>query len=286
MKTVHVVYLKDWEQHKDLVAVLPSHAEAQTLCNILNNKCETAIGMDFDEIMDFAKDNYLPIDKSMIRQVKNMGSYFCTNEVEFKETISYGIFDASWDTTLYDWCSSDYVPIIDEYDLDDVYFDENLGCYYDLDLKHINQHKLEKFATGNNTFKRYDPKFIHPDVAHRIAYYDPIHDFCHNKGFRNANNKIERMVAKFAKNGGSAASTIVFKIKNCSDYKHNHTFRNAAQRYIEALENPYGYEWISNWEWCMSNYVYRDGHVMDKENARKYWGYEEICDICGKDHGK
>lgn len=144
---------------------------------------------------------------------------------------------------------------------------------------------MKKFVNGNNTYQRYNPKQAHPDVAQKLHWYDPIHDFCHNKGFRNADNKIERMIESHVKNGGCMANVLVYKIKNCSEYKHNHTFRRAAKRYIDALEQPQKFSWITNWEWCMAQYVYQDGCVMNKQDARKYWGYEEICDICGKEHG-
>lgn len=146
--------------------------------------------------------------------------------------------------------------------------------------------KLESFLKDTNQFKSFDPKFIHPDVARRKANYDPIHKFCHNKGYRSADKIIEKIIAKLAKNGGSAASSIVVKIKSRSEYKYDNTFRSAAKRYIEALENPNGgYLDMTNWNWCMSQYVYFEGHVMDKPNAKKYWGYTEICKICGADHG-
>lgn len=282
-----VVYLKDYEDHKDIIGVLAEKAEANYLCQVLNDKCADAIGMDYDEIMDFAAANKLSMQKWMIRNVSGMGSYFKFEEVEYRHTIDYSIFNYDWDETNYDWCTSDYtIPRWEEDDPEDHYYDHDLGCYYNLDLSGINQDHLEKFVKGNNSYKWYDRKQAHPDIAHRLSYQIDIHDFCNNKGFRNADNKIERMIESHVKNGGCMANVLVYKIKNCADYKHNHTFRQAAKRYIDALEQPQNFSWITNWEWCMSQYVYQDGCVMNKHDARKYWGYEEICDICGKDHGE
>lgn len=281
-----VVFLKDWEQHKTIVAVLSEKQEAKFLCDVLNDKCEKAIGMDYDEIMEFAETNKLELSKSMIRQVSQYGSHFQYMEVEYIHSIDYNIFNYNWDETNYDWCTSDFKPDWDEEDWEDLYFDHEMGVENHVDLTHINQHKLAEFVGGDNTYKRFKPKFAHPDVAHNFAWCDPIHDFSNNKGFRNGLNKIERMIAKHVRNGGCMAKDLVDKIKGCDEYKHSHTFRNVAKDYINALENPIGYDMISNWEWKMSNYIYQNGCVMNKQDARKYWGYEEICDICGKDHGK
>lgn len=281
-----VVYQNDYENHKDLVVVLSERNEAQLLCDVLNDKCANAVGMDYDEIIEFAEQNKLRIEKRMILNVSGLGSYFKFEEVEYQYTMDYSIFNADWDETNYDWYTSDNHPgLFDEYDWDEHYFDYDLGVYDNVDVSRINRSKLKEFNTGDNTYKRFKPKFAHPDVAHNFAWYDPIHDFSNNKGFRNGLNKIERMIAKHVRNGGCMAKDLVDKIKGCDEYKHSHTFRNVAKDYINALENPIGYEYSSNWEWKMGNYIYQNGCVMNKQDARKYWGYEEICDICGKDHG-
>lgn len=282
-----VVFLKDWEQHKTLVIVLSDRQEAKFLCDVLNDKCDKAVGMDYDEIMDFGECNKLNLTKSMIRAVGHYGSCFYFEEIEYSHSIDYSIFDYDWDETKYDWCTSDYTHADDwtEVDWDDFYFDHEMGVYDGTCLKHINQHKLSKLVSGNNTYKRFDKEFAHPDVAYKYAWYDPIHDFCNNKGYRNAVNKIDRLIARHVK-GGIMAEHLVDLIKGCNEWKHSNTFKSAAKHYIDTLENPFGgYGTGENWGWMLSEYVYQNGCVMNKADARKYWGYEEICDICGKDHG-
>lgn len=150
----YVVYLKDYEQHKRLIAVLEGREAAMLLCKVLNDKCDAAVGMDFDEILEFAEMNgLLTLTKSHIREVKVMGSHFTFEEVKYKWSIDYSIFEADWDTTHYDHCTSDvyffhnhdFMEFDEDY-YDDLHFDHNMGCYYDLDLKHINQNKLEKIC--------------------------------------------------------------------------------------------------------------------------------------------
>lgn len=151
----------------------------------------------------------------------------------------------------------------------------------------IHSGKLESFINESNQYKLHDKKFNHPDVIYNIGWYDPIHNFCNNKGFGNARNKIDGIIRKLVKNGGTSASNIVYKLKSNIDYKSSDTFRKCARNYIRALQMPQKFDYSSTeWESMFGeDYVYQDGMVMTKADARKYWGYSETCKICGKDHG-
>lgn len=278
-----IVAIVDCDQTWKPISVCNDEAEADTLVRVLELKCSDAVGMDYYEIMDFVNANGLNFTKADIRDISKYGSYLTVVEVPYNRTIDYSIFNFGWEETQYDWYTSDndFLPCLD----DDYNFDYNYGCNFNVDLSNIKGDSLKKWSTESNKFKNYDSKEIHPDVAYRLAYYDPIHKFAANKGFRNAEKKICKLIRSHTKHGGTTASNLVYKIKSCSEYKHNHTFRKAAEHYINALEQPYGFSWMTNWEWCMPDYVYNDGFVMNKHDARKYWGYSEICEFCLKDHG-
>ena len=80
-----VVFLKDYEHHKNIVCILPEASEAIALCKTLNTKCEAASHpLDFDEIMHFAQENRIKLTRSMIAEVSRCGSHFTYEEVCYK----------------------------------------------------------------------------------------------------------------------------------------------------------------------------------------------------------
>ena len=261
-----VVYLKDYEYHKDFVTVLEDELEAKMLCDTLNQKCSNAGNMDLDEIMAFSDTNCLNLNKSMISEIDRIGSYFKYEEVPFKHFIDYSIFEADWDSSNFDACSSDAYYYHDWYIDPDYHHDYDMGCNYNVDLKHINQHKLEKFNVESNKYKRYDPKYAHPDVANRFAWYDPIHKFCHNHGFAVEFNVAQCIIKKCV---DRKASTALWKIKNHPRYKHSATFRMGAEWLIEALlgKSP---------SWC--DYLedlglkIEDGYLRKKDETENLFG--------------
>lgn len=143
----------------------------------------------------------------------------------------------------------DYESIIDynrSIPLDpDYHFDYEMGCNHNVDLKHINQDKLAKFNTGNNTYRWFDKEFAHWRVAYKSAWYDPIHTYANNHGFKIAVNNIQRLVKK---NVGRRVSTVIWKLKNHPKYKCEWTFRSYADSFIESLleKNNIWYDYLED----------------------------------------
>lgn len=84
----------------------------------------------------------------------------------------------------------------------------------------------------STSYKSYDPDHIHPDVAYRKAYRDPIHIYAHNHGFKLAVNNIQGLVKKHV---DQKVSVVIWKLKNHVKYKHDWAFRVYANWFIESL---------------------------------------------------
>lgn len=288
-----VVYISDSEAHKDLLFVVPMETTAITAVRFLNDQAMDAKFEDYPYIQQWLATQGIDIHISKLKSVGRYGEYFKYEKIQYITGIDYDVLpivQASnwWDE--YDHFTSDYEPdyepISDE-DFYDWHFDHEHGVWGSVDLKHLkNANKLREFVKHGNNHKRYDPKFNHPDVKEHLHQYESCSTWANNAGYRKAENKITRLISKHVRNGGCMASTLVYKLKNTDDYKHCAIFRHAAKRYIDALEQPQNFSWITHWEWCMGEYVYHNGCVMNKADAHKYWGYEEVCEICGKDHAK
>ncbi|QHB48280.1 hypothetical protein HYQ22_gp125 [Acinetobacter phage vB_AbaM_Kimel] len=260
-----VVFLKDYEQRKDLVTIVKSDFEAQTLCDTLNLRCGSAFGLDYDEIMDFAKQNNLKLDKSMVKAVSDHGSWFHFEEVSAPSIIDYSVFNASWDESNYDACTSDVFFNDDTFfELEpvefDYHFDYEMGCSHYIDLKHVNQHKLEKFNKESNQYKWYDPKIAHPDVRNKVHWYDPIHTFAHNHGYHVARNHVVRIINKMAKHH-CEISKIRRKLLSIKEYKKSWMYKECIDNYIEAM---YDNDWWFS-DYMLPNHVLRDGVIWNKE---------------------
>ncbi|QHJ75818.1 hypothetical protein vBAbaMPhT2_215 [Acinetobacter phage vB_AbaM_PhT2] len=91
--------------------------------------------------------------------------------------------------------------------------------------------KLAKMM-DSTSYKSYDPKHIHPDVAYKHVYYDPIHTYAHNHGYKIAVNALDKMLKKHV---GSKVCVVLWKIKNHIRYRKEWTFRSHADQVIDAL---------------------------------------------------
>lgn len=168
----------------------------------------------------------------------------------------------------YDHFTSDFdyhpEPLSDDYN-----FDYKFGIFNNVEVC-MNRTKLEYFNKCNNTYKRFDPEFAHIDVANNFAWYDPIHDFCNNKGYKNAVKKCEGIVRKSV---GMPVCHALYKIKNHIEYKKSKTFRNAAKWFIEDLLNV---DNDNSDKLNDMNLIVEDGIIKNKSNS--------ICKICDLKH--
>lgn len=158
----------------------------------------------------------------------------------------------------------DYEPLPDDY-----FFDHDLGVNYDVHIC-FNWKKLERLNKGNNTYKRFDPEFAHPDVAHNIGWYDPIHVFCNNKGYMNAVKKCEGIIRKSV---GMPVCHALYKIKNHIEYRKSRTFRDAAKWFIEDLLNV---DNDNSDKLNDMNLIVEDGIIKNKSTS--------ICKVCDLKH--
>ena len=270
-----VVFLKDYEHHKNIVCILPEASEAIALCKTLNAKCEEAMHpLDFDEIMYFAEENSLNLTCSMIAEVSRCGSHFTYEAVKYKWSIDYAPFGTSWDDTAFDACSSDMMNYFDynyDYDPEDD-LDPETGIELWIDTKHVSYHKLKTLSQSNTVYRWFDPEFAHIDVALAAAWYDPIHRHCNWEGYRRAKNNVVRLIRKHSK-GGVHISKICRKIRNNVKYRKCNTFRTCANNYLEAMENwipSEGFGTFGN----LDDYVVIDNILYSRKDAAKYVGYK------------
>lgn len=264
-----------------------SAIECSNFIGYLNDKIENAKSKDeILDLIDFCVGANFYLDQDAIYLIKKHGFSLKFKKVEIMTEPNYGYFNSTF-LNEYDHYTSDYEykpkPLDFDYD-----FDYELGVHDSLNIGRL-ANKLKKFNNTPTNPKRFDPEFAHYDVLNKFAYdaENQLHDFAHNKGCRNAINHIERMIEKYAKNGGVMVWKICKKIKSHKRYKSDATFRRVAKWYIDTLEQPNRFDYDSyDWDFYFKNYVYQNGCLMDKKSARKYWGYQEICDICGIDHEK
>lgn len=134
--------------------------------------------------------------------------------------------------------------------------------------------KLDKFMNETNQYKRFDPKFAHPDVAYKFAYYDPLHNFAHNHGFSQMWNIIQGVVNK---NRYLHVSQIVEKIKGRIEWKTSKVYRYASKFIIESLINP-GTQWTNHIPFEVNEHGYLFVPQKPIEVFFSKSDFEQFCD--------
>ncbi|EQA7786736.1 hypothetical protein ACX818_001330 [Acinetobacter baumannii] len=169
-----------------------------------------------------------------------------------------------WDDDYPELSAEDYERLEREYQE----MAEDEPWNYHLDCTNIHSGKLEEFIKDSNSYSKLDKRFVHPDVLRRIQWYDPIHNYCNNHGYKICMNHIERLIAKHAP-GGVAVSKLVYLIKNNIKYKKSNTFRSAAEHYISELTAK---TWDSTWS-GLYDFEVVNGVLWRKDEMYNYLGF-------------
>lgn len=164
----------------------------------------------------------------------------------------FGLWDDPWPELT----TSEYAQLEQEYQED---MEDHPWNY--MDCTNIRAGKLEDFIKGNNTYKRYDKKFAHPDVARKFAYYDPLHLFAQHQNYKNMGNKINRMLRKYAKNGVHE-NVFCYKIKSDPLFKKCWVYRDVALNYLEAIKHTEDF-WY--WTYMLPEFTIKNGVIKLKE---------------------
>lgn len=72
----YLINLVNYDNTSKTIVVLGNRSEAEALVKILECKCQKAVGMDYDEIMDFAKCNNLNFTKADVSDIAHYGLKF------------------------------------------------------------------------------------------------------------------------------------------------------------------------------------------------------------------
>ena len=138
----------------------------------------------------------------------------------------------------YDHYTSDNEHLYDNYMSDDyffnLYFDYDLGCYYDLELGKLSD-KLLDFNANSNQYKRHDRRFNCDSINYKVGYRDSLSTFGEFKDTRNKEDIICGIMRKYK---DKPISVIIYKLKNHILYRKSHTFKRLVERYIKGLTNP------------------------------------------------
>lgn len=286
-----VIYIKDFEAHKKLVASMYNETQAKAFCIFMNNKIQSCDELeDIEDVVHFCLEHGISVSKSDILMVQQCGDYFAYERVPSIYSVDYSYWDAVDQYSFmhnpkfggYDHYTSDndykdcYVSEQDYYEW---HFIHELGCWDNLDLKHINVDKLEKLASGNNTYKWFDPEFAHDHILNKFAYGDEteLHNFANNHLYKTRHNRVERMVKKYAnRDGGYMISKIRFQLVNDILYRKCHIFRMVADRWIDLFEQKETKFYLGK------GYTIMNGCIFNARSAQKYLGYTpDECEICG-----
>ena len=133
-----------------------------------------------------------------------------------------------------------------------------------MDCTTIPQNKLESFINDAKSWKHFDTKNGGSEPYRRTK-------FSAYRGCRYQGNKVERMIAKLV-HTCTSVKTVVDKLKNHVDYKHNKTFRKCANFLIADMQA--GETW-SRWE--SSEYLrhleIHDNCLWRKDKMFHYLGF-------------
>lgn len=287
----YVVYISSSEAHKQLLCTTPSEGVAMSVSRFLNDQCINATTYeDHLFINDFLRNHGINIELHYLCGIAQWGNSVQYKEVTEVQDFNYNCFDNSkWDDFGL-WGDDEPDLELDAWTPEEEYeyvFDHNLGVWPSMDLSNINQNRLEKFVTGNNKYKRFDPEFAAYEVKEKFVWHEDncLHDFANNKGYRNAINYIDRMVAKEVAKGGASVDHLIHKIRGNKKYKHDHTFRVHANRIIKSLTMPDLVTPSESFNFHFENYVYMFGSIWTKEGFYKYHGFRfwDPCH-CGEYH--